>query len=115
MSGADFSSSNNAEFLVGESGSTQQNRVRVQKVQGLDRQAKSTATLTLASCALLVLLVLLVLVLLVLLLLLPPPRLLLLTFFVLEIMNIKVTDTYYRERRCSFVLLLRNNPTNYYS
>ena len=37
-----------------------QNRVRVQRVQGLDRQANRTAMLTLTSCALLLLLLLLV-------------------------------------------------------
>ena len=74
MSGADFSSSNDAEFQVEELGNTQQNRVRVQRAQWLDRQAERTAALTPAFSALLLLL------------LLPPSRLLLLTscFFLKE-------------------------------
>ena len=62
-SGAHVSSSNCAELRDGEPGSSQQNRVRVQRTQGLNRRVERTATLTLASYALL-------------LLLLPPPRLL---------------------------------------
>ena len=46
-----FSSSNYIECRAGEPGNTQQNRARVQRVQGLDRQVERTATLTLASCA----------------------------------------------------------------
>ena len=43
----DFSSSNYAEFRGGEQGSTNQNRVGVQRIRGLDRQAERTAMLTL--------------------------------------------------------------------
>ena len=60
------------------------NRVRVRRVQGLDRQAERTATLT--SCAML----------------------LLLTFFFLERMNPNVTDPSDRVRRYSFVLVQHN-------
>ena len=37
----------------GTAGNTQQNRVRAQRVQGLDRQAERTTTPTLGSCVLL--------------------------------------------------------------
>ena len=55
----DVSSSNYAEFRGGELGNTNQNRVRVHSVQGLDLQAERTAMLTLVSCVLLLLLLLL--------------------------------------------------------
>ena len=42
MSGCRFSSSNYAEFRVGEPGNSQRNRVRVRRVQGLDRRAERT-------------------------------------------------------------------------
>ena len=58
---ADFSSSNYCRISSWEPGNTQQNRVRAQRVQGLDRQAERTATLTLASCVLPLLLLLLLL------------------------------------------------------
>ena len=58
MSVADFSSSYYAEFRSGEPENTQQNRQRVQRIQGLDRQAERIATLTLASSVLLLLLLL---------------------------------------------------------
>ena len=74
MSGCRLVVSNFCRISSWEAGNTQQNRVRVQRVHGLDRQAERIATLTLASCTLL----LRQLLRLLLLLLLPPPRLLLL-------------------------------------
>ena len=77
-------------FEVGNQ-ETQQNRGREQRVQGLDRNAERTATLTLFSCALL---------------LLP----LLLTFFSLKITKAYVTNTYDPYSRNSFVLVQDHNP-----